>query len=235
MAKLDLSSTSLLSLLQWCDTLFPSGAFSHSFGLESATQSGKVKNGDDLFDWIRSKLRHQLFPCDLVFISRSHRASHARDFTKLQAMDASFFSLRLPREIREGGQMIASRLIQTAAKLYPSPFTKEVEKLYISGRLKGDPAIAFGMFAAASNIPVEPALLGYLYMFISGQVSAGLRLISIGQQEGQTIIQTLIEWVSQDEKVAKVDQTEKEVSSFMPALEIASMQHEVSTLRLFQS
>jgi len=236
MAKLELSAAALLSLLQWCDTLFPSGAFSHSFGLESAAQSGKVKNGNDLFEWICSKIRHQLFPCDLILIAQSHRASCVQDFTKIQVLDAMGFTLRLPREIREGGQMIASRLIQTAAKLYPSPFTKEAEKLYASGNLKGEPPVAFGMVAVAAKIPLEPALLGYLYMFISGQVSAALRLISIGQQEGQAIIQTLFEWVLEHEKLDTViGQAEEEISCFMPALEIRAMQHEISQVRLFQS
>ncbi len=236
MADLNLSSASLLSLLQWCDSLFPSGAFSHSFGLESAVHTGKVRNGTDLLAWIRAKLIHQIFPCDCVFLIAAHRAGIANDLASIQKHAAKAYAMRIPREIREGGRMVAARLIQTAAELYPMPWTQACEQLHSTGKLKGDPAIAFGIAAAAAEIPILAARLGYLYLFISAQVSSALRLIPIGQQEGQEIIHTTLNWAEKREEMHRSDFfSDRNPSAFMPASEIRSMQHECSEVRLFQS
>lgn len=239
METLHLTNKALLSLLQWSDTLFPSGAFSHSFGLESVVQSGRVKEGADLSNWIRVKMTHQIFPCDLILLSQTHQAveNGAPDKPeKVFQLDAVGYAMRLPKELREGGSMIASRLIQTAEELYPVPWIKSWRKFLLEGKIKGDPAVAFGLVAASAGIPVLPTLLAYLYIFTSGQVSAALRLLPIGQTEGQRIIHTVLEWAEKSGKINEaMDHSDREVSTFMPAAEIGSMQHERSGIRLFQS
>lgn len=236
MTDLSLSSRALLSLLQWCDSLFPSGAFSHSFGLESAVQSDKVKDQETLSDWIREKLAHQIFPCDLVILSQSYEACLQNDLEHIQSIDESAFAMRLPKEVREGGKMIASRLIQTAVELYPSPWTRSCLTLFKSARLKGDPAVAFGIAAFSAGTPADTACLGYIYLFISGQVSAALRLLQMGQQAGQQMIHQLLDWTNQ--QLAAVEETTSsspDPMTFMPAAEIACMRHEIAPMRLFQS
>lgn len=236
MADLKLSSAALLSLLQWCDSFFPSGAFSHSFGLESAVQSEKVSNGKDLSRWIETKLIHQVIPCDLILLGKSYEAGLSNNLLHVQTLDATGHAMRFPREVREGGRMIALRFIETAAELYPTDWTIACKNLISKGPLKGDPAVAFGIVGFAANIPLQATRFGYLYIFISGQVSAALRLLPIGQHEGQKIIRTLLNWVEKrDEMSDSVNLSDRKPSAFMPASEIRSMQHERLEVRLFQS
>jgi urease accessory protein UreF len=42
----------LLTLLHLCDSLFPTGAFAHSDGLEAATSAGSVVTAADLAEWM---------------------------------------------------------------------------------------------------------------------------------------------------------------------------------------
>ncbi len=236
MADLKLSASALLSLLQWSDSLFPSGAFSHSFGLESAVDEKKVQNGEDLIAWIRAKFIHQIFPCDLVLLKQAYIAASAHDLETLQKVDEIAYAMRLPREIREGGSMVAFRMIQTGAELYPDPFMTDCLRLFSKKQLKGDAAVAFAIVAHAAKIPLEAASFAFCYLFISGQVSASLRLLPIGQQEGQGLIHLLLAWLEKNEALEKTMGKETgEPMSFMPASEIASMQHETSKVRLFQS
>ncbi|MEO2055738.1 MAG: urease accessory UreF family protein [Nitrospira sp.] len=234
-----LSSRALLSLLQWSDTLFPSGAFSHSFGLESAVQSGEVKDGTDLLSWIRIKMTHQIFPCDLILLSQTHHAAESGTPDKPEKvfqLDAIGYAIRLPKELREGGSMIASRFIQTAEELYPGPWIQSWRTFLSEGKIKGDPTVAFGLVSVGAGIPVLPTLLAYLYTFTSGQVSAALRLLPIGQMEGQRIIHSVLDWAEKSGKISEaINHPDREVSAFMPAAEIGSMQHERSGMRLFQS
>ena len=236
MAELRLSGTALLSLLQWSDSLFPSGAFSHSFALESAVGEKKVRNGLDLSEWIHAKLTHQIFPCDLVFFRKSYEAGESGDIEGLLKIDAAAHAMRLTREIREGAGMISTRMLQTGAALYPNPFLASCLSLSSKGQLKGDPAVVFAIVALGAKIVLEAASLAYLYLFVSGQVSASLRLLAIGQQEGQHIIHNLLEWAEKSEAMNRaMHEPTGEPQSFMPASEIASMQHEISRVRLFQS
>ncbi len=236
MADLKLSPAALLSLLQWSDTLFPSGAFSHSFGLESAVDEKKVQNGEDLIQWIRAKLIHQCFPCDLVLLQQAYAAASTHNIEALQKIDEIAHAMRLPREIRASGEMIASRMIQTGAELYPDPFMTSCLRLSSKKQLKGDPAVAFALVAFSAQIPLEAAFFSFCYLFISGQVSASLRLLPIGQQEGQRLIHDLLVWLEKSERMKQaINKKTAEPMSFMPASEIASMQHETSKVRLFQS
>jgi len=236
MSELTLPASALLSLLQWSDSLFPSGAFAHSFGLESAVDKKKVQDGKELSAWIRAKLMHQVFPCDLVFLAQANNAAKANDAEAIQKIDAVAHAMRLPREIREGAGMIAARMLQTGSVLYEDTFIQSCLRLLSKGQLKGDPAVALGIVAVRAEMPLAAASFAYLYMFISGQVSASLRLLPIGQQEGQAIIHELLTWSEKSEELKQhMNDPTNEPMSFMPASEIASMQHETSKVRLFQS
>lgn len=236
MGDLTFSPAALLSLLQWSDSLFPSGAFSHSFGLESAVDEKEVQNGPDLIQWIRAKLTHQIFPCDLILLRQAYDAALKNNIEALQKTDEIAHAMRLPREIREGGSMIAFRMIQTGAELYPDTFMTSCFHLFSKKQLKGDPALAFALVAYAAKIPLEAASFAFCYLFISGQVSASLRLLPIGQQEGQRLIHVLLTWLEKNEAMKRAMHDEAVApQSFMPASEIASMQHETSKVRLFQS
>ena len=62
----------LLSLLQIGDSNFPSGAFSHSFGLETYIQEEIVYSKETFFEWIRIYLEKQIaytdgLACRLTF------------------------------------------------------------------------------------------------------------------------------------------------------------------------
>lgn len=54
----------LASLLVVADGAFPSGAFAHSFGLETAIDEGRVANEADLGTWLHSYLVDGLARCD---------------------------------------------------------------------------------------------------------------------------------------------------------------------------
>lgn len=229
-------SGSLFFLLQWCDTLFPTGAFSHSFGLESAVQRGAVRDGETLRPWIRAKLVHTVIPCDGVLLCQAYRAAARGDLASVARISAEGFAMRLPAEFREGGKMIAARWLQSAAELYPSPWTSACLESARSGRIKGDPAVAFGLSGFGAGASLEETLLGYLYMIVSGQVSAAIRLLSIGQREGQRIIRELLVQIDREGEISEIlADAARRPSSFAPALEIGGMRHERSEVRLFQS
>ncbi len=232
---MNLSPQDLLGLLQWCDSFFPAGGYAHSFGLEEAVRDGTVRDGDGLFRWIRAKLIYSVVPGEGVLLRRAYEAAVREDFDLLCQADAEGLAMRLPREHQEGGRAIGRRWIQMTADLYPSRWTRQCLEALSNGRLRGDPAAAFALAGAAAGRPFAPTQVGYLYGVASGQVSAGLRLLPIGQGEGQRILHRIWEILGESGALENPASAEALPRSFQPALEIRGMRHETAEMRLFQS
>lgn len=233
---MNLSQKDLFSLLQWCDSFFPAGGYAHSFGLEEAVRDGTVRDGEGLFRSIRAKMVHSVFPGECVLLRAAYQAALGQELKTLSALDEEGMAMRLPMEFREGSRAIGKRWIQMAADLYPTFWTKGCLEALGEGRLRGDPAVAFALAGAAAERPLIPTLIGYLYGTASGQVSAGLRLLPIGQGEGQRILARLWREICEEGALEKViSEQEAAPASFQPALEIRGMRHEMAGMRLFQS
>lgn len=233
---MNLSPQDLLGLLQWCDSLFPAGGYAHSFGLEEAVREGAVRDGEGLFRSIRAKMIHSVFPGECVLIRKAYEAAARVDLMSLFLLDEEGMAMRLPMEFREGGRAIGRRWIQMTADLYPSSWTRGCLEALKKGSLQGDPAVAFALAGIAAGRPMVPTLIGYLYGMGSGQVSAGLRLLPIGQGEGQRILARLWREICEGGALEQVlSERDAAPASFQPALEIRSMRHEMAEMRLFQS
>lgn len=233
---MNLSPQDLLTLLQWCDSLFPAGSYAHSFGLEEAVREGRVRDGDGLFRSIRAKLIYAVFPGECVLLRAAYAAALQRDLKILSTLDEEGVAMRLPMEFREGSRAVGRRWIQMTADLYPSSWTRECLEALKEGRLRGDPAVAFALAGAATERALVPTLIGYVYGMASGQVSAGLRLLPIGQGEGQRILARIWREVCDEGTLERVfSESDARPASFQPALEIRSMRHEMAGMRLFQS
>ncbi|MBI3803894.1 MAG: hypothetical protein HY282_09050 [Nitrospirae bacterium] len=232
---MDLSVRALFGLMQWCDSLFPAGGYAHSFGLEEAVRDKTVHNGDTLFLWIRSKLLYAVVPGEGVLLRQAHAAALREALDSVCQLDAEGLAIRLAREHREGGRAIGRRWIQMTADLYPTGWTARCLQALADGALRGDPAVAFALAGAASGRPALPTLAGYFYGVASGQVSAGLRLLPIGQGEGQRILHRIWEMLEAATALEEIVAEETVPSSFQPALEIRGMRHEAAEMRLFQS
>ncbi len=233
---MNLSAEALLGLLQWCDSLFPAGGYAHSFGLEEGVRDGTVRDGEGLFRSIRAKMAHSIFPGECVVLRAAYAVALRQNLTALSALDEEGMAMRLPMELREGSRAMGRRWIQMTADLYPSSWTKECLKALEKGRLKGEPAVAFALAGVAAERPLLPTLIGYVYGIASGQVSAGLRLLPMGQGEGQRILtrvwKEICEGGALEEALSGGASTP---ASFQPALEIRAMRHEMAEMRLFQS
>ena len=92
----------------------------------------------------------------------------------------------------------------------------------------------FGAVAGRAGIDVEAAAAAYLYATASMLVNAALRLLAIGQLEGQRLIAGLrprIATLAAGAARASID----DMWSFTPGLELAGLQHATLDMRLFRS
>jgi urease accessory protein len=216
----------LWHLLQTSDSLFPTGAFSHSGGLEGLAHEGILRTADDAERAIEEILRRSFAVVDLPACALAHRA--ANDVERLVEIDLVVDSLKVPRELREASQSLGRRRLKVVAAL--EEYRRRVE----ADETPGHQAVVAGLHTAVAGAPREEALLSFTYAAAAGLVSAAMKLLPLGQTRAQSFLARLGE-AAPDWIRAADAMTLEDLGGFTPALDIASMRHEVAAPRLFIS
>ena len=222
---------SLLTLLQLTNSFFPTGAFAHSFGLETYVQRELVNDPETFEKFLRSTLHHGFRNSDAVAIGLTYKATEIGGIVDL---DARLTAMKVARESREASIKIGKQFLRNTAILERNELLNEYAEQIQSGRCAGHHAIAYGLVASTAKIGLFSAILGYLHAHVVGQVSAAVRLIPLKPTDGQRIIQNirpdLID-IARFVEAAGMD----DLNGFTPGLDIRSMQHERLYSRLFIS
>lgn len=227
-------STTLLSLLQFGDGLFPSGGFAHSFGLESYCQAGLVGDRAGLEAFVRAHLEGAAGPCDAVAVASAFRAAHAGDLEACDRIDTLLEAMKPVREFREASRQMGRQTLRVAAALTKDPRLTAFHEAVEAGRTPGHHPVAFGITGAVLGWTVEQATTTFLYGTTALLVGAGLRLLPLGQLDGQRVLWSVRETVQRLAREA-ADAAPDDLWSFAPGLEVAGMQHATLERRLFRS
>jgi urease accessory protein len=94
--------------------------------------------------------------------------------------------------------------------------------------------VAVAVAAADHGIPLDAALLAYLHAVAANLVSAGVRLIPLGQTAGQRVtahLEVTLSVVAEDAAATSLD----DIGGGLLCTDIASMLHETQYTRLFRS
>jgi urease accessory protein len=224
----------ILSLFQLCDSNFPTGAFSHSYGLENYIQENIVHNQETFFDWLQVYIHEQLIYSDGLACHLGYQALEAEDFQKVWKLDRLLTVQNLPRETREGNQRMGERMLNLVESLYKAPILSLYRKRIEEKQSFGHPAIVFTMVAYYLGIPKSYALLFYHYSVITNLVQNAVRGIPLGQTAGQKILyeaQTILA-----EAVEKIEHMgEEDFGIVSPGIELSQMRHERTNIRIFMS
>jgi urease accessory protein len=236
----DPNNSALLTLLQLVDSFFPTGAFAHSFGLETYVQRGLVTDQPSFEELLRTSLHAGIRHTDAIALAVSYKSAlkyenaPVASINSITDLDARLTALKLPRESRNGSVQVGKQFLRNARQHVTNASVDAYENRIRSKICAGHHSIAFGLITAATSIELHIALLGYLHAYVVGQVSAAVRLIPLGATEGQLTIRALqpdlleIAEYAQDAKI-------EDLGSFTPGLDIRSMQHEQLYSRLFIS
>ena len=95
-------------------------------------------------------------------------------------------------------------------------------------------AIVLGIHLARQDVPLTMALPAFLQSYIANLASAGVRLIPLGQTDGQRAIAELERSVLYSSAQAQ-NATTDDLGSAAIMVELASMAHETQYTRLFRS
>ncbi len=219
----------LLRLQAWFSPAFPVGSYAYSHGLEAAVEAGVVHDRQSLADWVAWLVRHGAGRVDGMFFAAAHRAApDAVEGTAL-ADEAHAWTGTAEFALESGRQGEAFLATITAA--WPHTALDRLAEL-----LEDRPPLpVVGGFAAAIHgIAQEPALVCYLHAFAAMIVSAGVRLVPLGQTDGQRITAGLESVIPEAAVVAAKTPLET-AGTAAPAADIFSMRHESQYSRIFRS
>ncbi len=220
----------LVHTLQLMDSLFPVGAFAYSDGLESAAAAGRVHDANSLAGWLDHFINAVFVPCEGLALLKCLRAAEKGEWATIRSIDEELTALKPAAATRVGSRSVGKRLLTTyAAIVRDSQFLSIVETLP-----QGNAPVAYGVILSHRGLEGGDALLAFGYVRLAGIVSAALRLIALGQQQGQVLLTRAIDDLMIG--VEHVLQTEDEpLRSFSPLLDIQQMSHRYVYCRLFRS
>lgn len=228
------SPSYLLPLLQLSDSALPTGAFSHSFGMESYLADGKIHDEATFAAWLRVYLERQLTYTDGVAIRLAFDALDHHDLQAVWRLDRLLAALSLPEQIRTATATMGRRTADIGRLVAPESFLREYLELLDSGRCHGHPAIAFALLAHAVDAPAPAAIESHLFAAVSSLTQNAVRAIPIGQTAGQRV-QRATHPVVADAVATVFTLTEEDLGAVSPGLEIAQMRHQRQRARMFMS
>ena len=228
-----LGTTTLLRLLHLVSPSLPTGGFAYSQGLEWAVEVAWVKEGKSLELWLKEILKKSITYVDIPIFLRLYDACCAKNIKAFTCWSSMLLACRETSELRQEeknrGRALASILKNLDPERLDAPGIDDWFGVVSTCQLAG-----FVLAAANWKIPVREAATGYLWAWIENQVLAGVKIIPLGQTEGQQILQRLSSRIRNavDMGMALDDD---DIGSSLPALAIGSSRHETQYTRLFRS
>lgn len=216
--------------LQLTDSFFPVGAFAYSDGLETATSSGRIRDAVSLGEWMEHFLEGVFIPCEGLALMKSMNALCAGDLETLRRIDEELTAIRTSRAVRAASIGVGKRLLA----LYSTMSSEEASTWDRLNLPHGNAAVAYAIVFFRGGLEPRHAALAFGYNRLAGIVSAGLRLISMGQQQGQELLTKMLSRLPA--AVDRIHETVDEpLRSFSPLLDIQQMNHQYVYSRLFRS
>jgi urease accessory protein len=224
-------AAALYRLMTWLSPAFPVGAFSYSSGIEWAVQAGDISDATTLQDWLSSMLANGPGFCDGVFLAHAHRAAASSDHAMLRdvAELAAAFAPSRERHLETSAQGRAFIEIARAAWS-----CEGLDRLIAACGGAIVYPVAAGLVSAAHAIPLAPTMHAFLHALTSNWISAGSRLIPLGQTDSQRALAALEPAVVATAERA-LGATLDDLGSATFRADLAGMRHETQYTRLFRS
>nr|WP_246829002.1 urease accessory protein UreF [Synechococcus sp. PCC 7502] len=216
------------------------GAYSYSEGLETLCDRQVISDPITLIHWLEQELKYGSIRVETAVLVRAYDAinpvSFAPNLETLKYWNNWFSASRETAELRASSWQMGTSLGKLLADISPSDFTQTFKNIYDASYPVGvcNLAIAFGIAAATWKIDKNIIVSAYLQTWVGNLVSAGVKLIPLGQTAGQTIIFNLGTQIAQT-ALEVLNLRDDQLESCNWGLALASMQHEYLYSRLFRS
>ena len=228
-----MNSFSLLQGLRFVDSFFPSGGYAFSSGLEAAVQGGAVRNAEELSRYVIESLTTGMGEREAVTVGIAHEAYVFGVLDMALKTDKELEAMKLGRESRTASRQMGRQIIRLAAdQLARQPLIEEYLAAVEAEQTPGHLAVSLGLTLAAAGWSKEDSIAAFLYQTATGFVAAAMKLLPIGQREGQRLLEN---WLEVIEPISLKAAHQRVLQSWSPIQDIYSMRHNRLESRLFRS
>ncbi|SDR59038.1 urease accessory protein [Rhizobiales bacterium GAS113] len=227
-------SLALLRLQSWLSPAFPTGAYSYSHGLEWAVEAKHIHDRKSLVDWMEADLCYGSGRNEAIFFSEAWRCAIDGNRAKLLEIAELAAAFRGTSEFALESSQQAMACLVTLRQVWPDGALDWLSEILSECHVRPALAVVLGVRSARQGIPASLALPAFLQSYVANLVTAAVRLIPLGQTDGQLAIAALEETVlaaSARAKNAAID----DLGSAAFMVDLASMAHETQYTRLFRS
>jgi urease accessory protein len=224
----------LLRLQSWLSPTFPTGAYSYSHGLEWAVEAEYIKDRESLVDWLEADLCYGSGRNEAIFFSEAWRSARDADCAKLFEIAELAATFRGTSEFALESSQQAAACRATLRRVWPDGLLESLLQWLSEHNVPPALAVILAVRFAREDIPVGLALPAFLQSYIANLVTAGVRLIPLGQTDGQLAIAAL-ENAILDASARGRHATIDDLGSAAFMVDLASMGHETQYTRLFRS
>lgn len=229
-----LTPQAFLRLQSWLSPSFPNGAYSYSHGLEWAVEAGYIDSRLSLVDWLEADLRYGTGRNEAIFFCEAFRCAMDDDRARLGRVAELASASRGTSEFALESSQQAAACLLTLRQVWPDRILDSLHEILREYQIQSVVSVVLGARAARERIPVAIALPTFLHGYTANLVTAGIKLVPLGQTDGQLAIAEL-EHAVLAASVKGHDATIDDLGSASLMVEFASIAHETQYTRLFRS
>jgi urease accessory protein len=224
-------AAALYRLMTWLSPSFPVGSFSYSSGIEWAVEAGDIVDAASLRDWLAAMLADGSGFCDGIFLAQAHRAAVSGDQAALREL-AELAAAFVPSRERQLETSAQGRAFMDIAR---SAWNGEgLDRMIAACDGAIVYPVAVGIVSAAHGIALAPTIHAFFHAVTSNWISAGARLVPLGQTDSQRVLAAL-ERVVAATCARALAATLDDLGSATFRADLASLRHESQYTRLFRS
>lgn len=175
-------------LLHLSDPTLPIGGYTHSNGLETYVQEGLVNSKVTAEEYVRHNLWYNLRYNDAAIMKLAYDAASKGDLAELIKLDQECNALKSPMEVRQGSQKLGVRLFKIFSRYVDDPLVEQWGQIIREKKAYSHYCVLFGMFAYLMELPIVEAMHAYYYNAAIGMVTNAVKLVPLGQLDGQDIL-----------------------------------------------
>ena len=222
---------SLYRLLAWLSPGYPVGAYTYSHGLEQAVESGMVGDAESGGRWIHDVVELGAAFTDTVLLAEAHRSVLLEDSDRLGNVAELAAAFTTTKELALESQAQGRAFFEITEAAWHVPALDMLRATWSGPHAY---PVVVGCAAAGHGVELDDAAVGYLHAIAANLVSAAIRLVPLGQTDGQRITAALEQVVGATAHRA-LDTRLDEMGSATLLVDICSMNHEIQHTRLFRS
>ena len=223
-----------LALIQLSDSFFPAGSFTLSHGLETLIHTKQIQTVAELKTFLQLLLRNKIATSDLVALVHAYRASQENDLPSIRLVDQQLFAQTLIQKTRETQRKTGRALLMVASETWQDDKLTDLQQDVAQNRLHCLHPIIFAVVSQVAGISEEDTMLAFMHSFITGLLGAAIRLGVLGHIQAQQLLLQLAPNIEEASQIATQLKLE-DMSSCTPTIDIAQMQHQKLSRRLFAS